>query len=101
MITKFYHSNEELLAALNVGVTNESLEVVTEGDYSIYNYGIDVQFKKLWTPLTRMCRGLVVNNKTGEILADLLRSSLTMAKWSKRPFFRKKIMWYTQSGTDL
>lgn len=35
----------------------------------ICNYTQEVQFKKLWTPLLKQCRGLVVNWETGELVA--------------------------------
>jgi T4 RnlA family RNA ligase len=41
--------------------------LVTKRDHpaapiSIYNYGMEVQFKRLWCPLTMMCRGLILGH---------------------------------------
>ena len=35
----------------------------------ILNYSASTQYDKFWTPLTLMCRGLVINYNTGEIVA--------------------------------
>lgn len=36
---------------------------------SIWNYSTGTQYKKDWDEITLMCRGLVINNETGEIIA--------------------------------
>lgn len=37
--------------------------------YSILNYAEKAVFERVWTPVTRQCRGLIVHQKTGEVLA--------------------------------
>lgn len=37
--------------------------------YSIYNYAEKAVFEKVWTSVTRQCRGLIVHQETGEVLA--------------------------------
>lgn len=36
---------------------------------SIYNYSEKAVFGKVWTPVTRQCRGLIAHAETGEVLA--------------------------------
>jgi len=38
-------------------------------DIRIFNYTQTVQFSKAWDDVTRQCRGLILNVKTGEVLA--------------------------------
>ena len=40
-----------------------------DGDVRIFNYTQRCQFEKLWDDVTMQCRGLIMNIKTGEILA--------------------------------
>jgi RNA ligase len=35
----------------------------------IYNYTERCQFERAWTPVTRTCRGLIVNDATGQVIA--------------------------------
>lgn len=37
--------------------------------YRIYNYAEKAVFEKVWTPVTRQCRGLIVHQDTSEVLA--------------------------------
>jgi RNA ligase len=37
--------------------------------YSILNYAEKAVFERVWTPVTRQCRGLIVHQDTGEVLA--------------------------------
>jgi hypothetical protein len=39
------------------------------GDVRIFNYTQHCQFEQTWDDITRQCRGLIMNVKTGEILA--------------------------------
>lgn len=43
--------------------------VRTSGDLVLFNYTQAAQYKAAWTPLERMSRGLIINSKTGEIVA--------------------------------
>lgn len=52
--------------------------------FTIYNYSEKATFGRVWTPVTRQCRGLIVHTPTGEILA--------------RPF--PKFMNYTEPGAS-
>lgn len=36
---------------------------------SIYTYSRTAQYERAWTPVTTMCRGLIADDKTGEIIA--------------------------------
>lgn len=38
-------------------------------DLHIYNYTEEVQFKNRWNRITLACRGLILNQKTGEVIA--------------------------------
>jgi RNA ligase len=41
--------------------------------YRIYNYAEKTTFERAWTPITKQCRGLIVNDETGEVLARPFR----------------------------
>lgn len=36
---------------------------------TIYNYSEKAQYERVWTPVTRMCRGLIADNLTGRVVA--------------------------------
>ena len=38
-------------------------------ELAIYNYGEDVQYRNKWNKVTLACRGLILNNQTGEVVA--------------------------------
>jgi RNA ligase len=38
-------------------------------ELSIFNYTENVQYKNLWNKVTLACRGLILNNQTGEVVA--------------------------------
>lgn len=40
-----------------------------DSDLSIFNYTPKCQFDRKWDDVTMQCRGLILNNKTGEVLA--------------------------------
>src|SRR5690349_16609824 len=35
----------------------------------IFNYSEKTQYERMWNPVTRTCRGLIINDETGEIVA--------------------------------
>lgn len=43
--------------------------------YTIYNYSELAQFQRVWTPVTRQCRGLIAHSETGEVLARAFRKT--------------------------
>jgi len=65
----------------DLGFTLEDLiKAIADGDVrsqthpdfpelSIFNYTEDVQFRKRWNKITLACRGLILNNQTGEVIA--------------------------------
>lgn len=40
-----------------------------KGDLWLFNYNPRTQYEAMWTPETMMCRGLIINHKTGEVVA--------------------------------
>lgn len=45
------------------------ISIVPMGDVSIYNYTTQTQYSHAWDDVTRLCRGLVLNTVTGEVVA--------------------------------
>lgn len=58
---------DELAAALDAGLV--SARSHPQHPYTIYNYTPKAQFERAWTDVTRRCRGLIVHDYTGEVLA--------------------------------
>lgn len=59
-------------ALLAVEVTEGWIRKQKHPDFpelSIFNYTEKTQFDRHWNDATRMCRGLIVNEETGEVLA--------------------------------
>lgn len=46
-----------------------NVDVVENGDYVLFNYNAIAQFEGRWTPFERLSRGLILNRKTGEVVA--------------------------------
>jgi len=57
------------LEKLNELVEQGYLRTSEKDNLILYNYTDATVFEKNWTPETRMCRGLVVNKLTGEVVA--------------------------------
>ena len=55
-----YHLNER-----NVSAAHHPTEPLT-----IYNYTAACQYRGAWGPTTRLCRGLIVNRDSGEVVAS-------------------------------
>lgn len=53
---------------LNDNLPN-TISVKRKGDLALLNYKQEVQFDNLWTPIELICRGLIINQKTGEVVA--------------------------------
>ncbi len=51
----------------------------------ILNYSASTQYDKFWTPLTLMCRGLVIDYNTGEIVARPLQKFFNWEELSSIP----------------
>ena len=58
--------NMELLEQM---VTEGYVAKKTYGDFALYNYNQECQFKKVWNEATLNARGLIINEKTGKIHA--------------------------------
>ncbi len=53
---------------IELGLVSES-EHSERPEIKIYNYTPECQFDRKWDEVTKICRGLIVNTETGEILA--------------------------------
>jgi len=58
---------------LVVGVENWTglghISAKTNGDLTLFNYKPQAQFEGRWNPYEMVCRGLIINNKTGGVVA--------------------------------
>lgn len=54
---------------LESAISNGYVREQTDGAVTIYNYTQSVQVEGMWTPVTRTCRGLIVDNATQTVLA--------------------------------
>jgi RNA ligase len=61
-------SMEDLYAAVLAGDVRRQVHPEFD-DLYIYNYVEDVQFRNKWNKITLACRGLIVNQQTGELVA--------------------------------
>ena len=59
---------EKIKQYVEQGLISENIHPEDE-NVRIYNYTPEVQFDRKWDDTTIMCRGLILNIKTGEILA--------------------------------
>lgn len=67
-VTDLGFSMEELQAAIDAGDIRS--QVHPEFDFlRIYNYCEEVQYRNKWNRVTLACRGLILNNQTGEVIA--------------------------------
>lgn len=67
-VTDLGFSMEELQAAIDAGDVRS--QVHPEFDFlRIYNYCEEVQYRNKWNRVTLACRGLILNNQTGEVIA--------------------------------
>ncbi|MDP3742408.1 MAG: T4 RnlA family RNA ligase [Candidatus Micrarchaeota archaeon] len=60
---------EDIIKELDIRVEKKLLSKVTKGDLAIYCYSQKCVYEKVWDKYTKMARGLIVNVKTGEIIA--------------------------------
>jgi len=58
---------EDLAAAIDAGHVTRKQH--PEDAISIYTYSSAVQYSHAWTPVTMQCRGLIADDRTGEIVA--------------------------------
>lgn len=59
---------EEIVPYIEKGLVLERAHPL-DADVRIFNYSPECQFSKIWDDVTRQCRGLIMNVKTGEVLA--------------------------------
>jgi len=59
---------EQIKPYIDKGLVSEQVHP-EDGDVRIFNYTQETQFSQVWDDITRQCRGLIMNVKTGEILA--------------------------------
>ncbi len=60
---------EDIIKELDSRVEKKMLSKSTKGDLAIYCYSPKCVYEKAWDKYTKMARGLIVNVKTGEIVA--------------------------------
>lgn len=59
---------EDILAYIEKKLVSEQVHP-ENADIHIFNYTQECQFSQAWDDITRQCRGLIMNVKTGEIIA--------------------------------
>lgn len=60
---------DDIIKFVKDGQYPDTLVVREKGDLVLLNYRQEVQFNNLWTPINSACRGLIINRKTGEVIA--------------------------------
>lgn len=58
-----------------------NVKTVTNGDLTLFSYTNEAQYANLWNEFEQLCRGLIINNQTGEIVA---RPFKKFFNWSQR-----------------
>lgn len=66
---KFNNLNIQEMILNNKSNLRETVYVREKKDLLLLNYRPEVQYKGLWTPLELVCRGLIINRFTGEVVA--------------------------------
>lgn len=59
----------QIIEKVMSGTIPDTINAKFNGDLVILNYKPEVQFENSWTPLEIACRGLIINHKTGEVVA--------------------------------
>lgn len=59
---------EQIKPYIEKGLISENIHPECD-DIRIFNYTQEVQFSRLWDDVTTQCRGLILNIKTGEVVA--------------------------------
>lgn len=54
-------------------------------ELSIFNYTAVCQFKKFWNPVTKACRGLIMNTVTGDVVAQPWHKFFNLAEHNSIP----------------
>jgi RNA ligase len=62
-------SYDELLGGLHTAIADGHVKIRTKGSLAIYHYTETCQFDRIWTPFTRIARGIVLDHAARKIVA--------------------------------